>query len=277
VPSRSRSGSGTSRPGRPAGFSSPSLVDLDGDGRKEIVAPFYSTFVFDAQGHLLGKGRSSKGRVYAPGVVTDLEGDGIEDIVVGGNEGTVAAYEFRGGKLQRKPGWPASTKSGGQAPEVRGLAAADLDGDGRGRGGGTTTNTSSKGSQVFVFDANGRCSGRVATRHAWPRNRGYGAYGENVGIGTSTTTRSSRSSPPSTTTRSTRSTSTAPRSSPRRGSPTPSPARRGSGWPGATSSGGPARRSSAPLPPAQGGVAEPGPPAVAAVDRIPSVGRRPGR
>ncbi|HET6937119.1 MAG TPA: VCBS repeat-containing protein, partial [Nocardioides sp.] len=94
-------------------FSSPSLVDLDGDGRKEIVAPFYSTFVFDAQGHLLGKGRSSKGRVYAPGVVTDLEGDGIQDIVVGGNEGTVAAYEFRGGKLQRKPGWPTSTTSGG--------------------------------------------------------------------------------------------------------------------------------------------------------------------
>jgi hypothetical protein len=30
-------------------------------------------------------------------VVADLEGDGVTDIVVGGNEGTVAAYEFRGG------------------------------------------------------------------------------------------------------------------------------------------------------------------------------------
>src|SRR4051812_36357990 len=29
-------------------FSSPGLVDLDGDGRLEIVAPFYSTFVYDA-------------------------------------------------------------------------------------------------------------------------------------------------------------------------------------------------------------------------------------
>ena len=164
-------------------FSSPSLVDLDGDGRKEIVAPFYSTFVFDAQGHLLGKGRSSKGRVYAPGVVTDLDGDGIQDIVVGGNEGTVAAYEFRGGKLQRRPGWPASTKSGGQAPEVRGLAAADLDGDGRVEVVATTTNTASKGSQVFVFDANGRLFQPGGHAHAWPRNRGYGAYGENVGIG----------------------------------------------------------------------------------------------
>src|SRR6188768_3639844 len=56
-------------------FSSPGLVDLDGDGRKEIVAPFYSTFVFDANGHQLGVGRASKGRVYAPSVVTDLDGD----------------------------------------------------------------------------------------------------------------------------------------------------------------------------------------------------------
>ena len=83
-------------------FSSPGLVDLDGDGRLEIVAPFYSTFVFDAKGRQLGRGTASEGRVYPPSVVTDLEGDGITDIVVAGNEGTVAAYEFRGGGLQRQ-------------------------------------------------------------------------------------------------------------------------------------------------------------------------------
>ena len=37
----------------------------------------------------------------------------------------------RGGRLQLEPGWPASTCSGGQCPETRGMAAADLDGDGR--------------------------------------------------------------------------------------------------------------------------------------------------
>jgi len=163
-------------------FSSPGLVDLDGDGRLEIVAPFYSTFVYDANGRLLGKGRASKGRVYAPSVVTDLEGDGTPDIVVGGT-GSVAAYEFRGGSLHGKPGWPASVRSGGQTPEVRGLAAADLDHDGRVEVVATTTNTSSKGAQVFVFDAAGRLFQPGGRAHAWPRNRGYGAYGENVGIG----------------------------------------------------------------------------------------------
>src|SRR5204862_4654882 len=135
-------------------------------------------------------GTATKGRVYAPGVVADLDGDKVPEIVVGGNEGTVAAYDLVGGQLQVKPGWPASTCSGGQCPEARGMAAADLDGDGRVEVGVTTTNTSPTGSQVFVFEPDGR------VRPGWPRydrsddlrfngvgNHGYGAYGENVGIG----------------------------------------------------------------------------------------------
>ena len=131
-------------------FSSPGLVDLNGDRRLEIVAPFYSTFVFSPKGRLLGKGTATSGRVYAPSVVADLDRDGEREIVVGGNEGTVAAYSLRGGRLQLEPGWPASTCSGGQCPETRGMAAADLDGDGRIEVVATTTNTSPTGSQVFV-------------------------------------------------------------------------------------------------------------------------------
>jgi hypothetical protein len=182
-------------------FSSPGLVDLDSDGRLEIVAPFYSTFVFDAKGRQLGRGTASEGRVYPPSVVTDLEGDGVTDIVVAGNAGTVAAYEFRGGTLNVKPGWPASTNSGGQSPEARGLAAADLDGDGSIEVVATTTNTSPTGAQVFVFGANGELfQPEGGHSPAWPRynqlagagndvgfnqvgNHGYGAYGENVAIG----------------------------------------------------------------------------------------------
>jgi hypothetical protein len=181
-------------------FSSPGLVDLNGDGRLEIVAPFYSTFVFSSKGKLLAKGTASKGRVYAPEVVADLDGDGKPEIVVGGT-GSVVAYDYRHGKLRKKKGWPASVRNGGQTPEVRGLAAADLNGDGKVEVVATTTNTSPKGAQVFVFNAKGnRFQPKGGHKPAWPRynrltgrgndlhfnkvgNHGYGEYGENVGIG----------------------------------------------------------------------------------------------
>ena len=164
-----------------------------------MVWPFHSPFVFDATGHQLGKGPATKGRVYAPSVVADLDGDGTTEIVVAGDDGTVAAYALRGGRLARE--WRASTCSGGQCPEARGMAAADLDGNGRVEVVVTTTNTSSTGAQVFVFNAQGKLF-QPAGGHdpAWPRynrlgsrgndknfngvgNHGYGAYGENVGIG----------------------------------------------------------------------------------------------
>ncbi len=103
--------------------------------------------------------------------------------------------------LHLKDGWPASTDSGGQSPEGRGIAAADLDGDGSVEVAVTTTNTSPTGSQVFVFDAAGRLfQPKSGHSPAWPRynrltgpgndlrfnkvgNHGYGAYGENVAIG----------------------------------------------------------------------------------------------
>jgi hypothetical protein len=188
-------------PGETGWFSSPAVVDLDGNGTKEIVAPLYSTFVYDASGKQLAKGTASAGRVYAPGVVADLDGDKTTEVVVGGNQGTVAAYEWKGGALSVKAGWPASTCSGGQCPEARGMAAADLDGNGSIEVVVTTTNTAQGGAQVFVFEPDGTLyqpPGLSFT--AWPRyntatgpgndadfngpgNQGYGCYGENVGIG----------------------------------------------------------------------------------------------
>lgn len=182
-------------------FGSPAVVDLDKDGKKEIVLTLYSTFVFDAAGKQLAKGTATQGRIYAPGVVADLDGDGITEIVVGGNNGSVAAYEWKAGKLEVKAGWPASTASGGQNPEARGMAAADLDGDGKIEVAVTTTNTASTGAQVFVFSPSGKLYQPAGTPFpAWPRyntatgaggdadfngygNHGYGCYGLNVGIG----------------------------------------------------------------------------------------------
>jgi hypothetical protein len=182
-------------------FSSPGVADLDGNGTIEIVAPLYSTFVFDAKGNTLGKGTATKDRVYAPGVVADLDHDGVTEIVVGGDQGTVAAYEFESGTLSVKSGWPASTCSAGECPEARGMAAADLNGDGTIEVVVTTTNTQNAGAQVFVFEPDGKLFQPAGTSFpAWPRyntatgaggdadfngqgNHGYGCYGENVGIG----------------------------------------------------------------------------------------------
>ncbi len=45
-------------------FASPAVVDLDGDGKSEIVAALYSTFVFGADGSPRGaKGTATKGRI----------------------------------------------------------------------------------------------------------------------------------------------------------------------------------------------------------------------
>ena len=166
-------------------FASPALVDVAGDRKLEIVAPFYSTFLYDHRGRLLGKGTATEGRVYAPGVVADLDGDGAKEIVVGGNEGTVAALRRRHARqvarldVQRRP-VPRDARVGGRRPRSR---RPD-------RGGGDRRRTPrANGAQVFVFDA----AGNVAP--GWPRynasdadfngvgNQGYGAYGENVGVG----------------------------------------------------------------------------------------------
>ena len=187
-------------PGQTSWFASPVVADMDGDGSKELITAYYTLYVYDASGRLLDSAPGNGSRIYAPHVVTDLEGDGIYEIVVGqGSE--VYAYEWRNKKLIIKPGWPVDTTSAGESPEVRGLAAADLDLDGKIEVVATTTQTQSAGAQVFVFSATGSLFQPAGVNYqAWPRynNRtgiggdadrngaglhGFGCYGLNVGIG----------------------------------------------------------------------------------------------
>jgi hypothetical protein len=189
-------------------FSSPAIVDLS-DGAtttRALVVPSYSIDVYSATGELLShvdEGGATSGRIYPPAPIGDLDGDGVTDLVVGGSEGTAAAYEWRAGGFALKAGWEgASTCSGGDCPEARGIAAADLDGDGSIEAVFTTTNTAETGAQVFVFRPDGSIyqPASAAGFTAWPRynietgtgndadfngqgNHGYGCYGENVGIG----------------------------------------------------------------------------------------------
>ena len=190
--------------GQTSWYASPVIADLDGNGTNELIAAYYSVYVFDSERNLLAdSGDGDDGRVYAPHVVVDLEGDGSQEIVVGrGSE--VVAYSWAGNASGLDRRWVSDTTTANNAPEVRGLAAADLDGDGLIEVVATTTQTASTddgGAQVFVFDADGRIY-QPADGHepAWPRynNRsgegndadrnlqghsGYGCYGLNVGIG----------------------------------------------------------------------------------------------
>ena len=182
-------------------LASPVVADLDRDGENEIIVARYGLYVYDGDGDLLDSAEGNGRWIYAPHVVTDLEGDGITDIVVG-QEHEVIAYEWQDAGL--RPKWRKSTETAGEAPQVRGLAAADLDGDGDIEVVATTSQTQSArvgGAQVFVFDSAGDLFQHPSTPYpAWPRyndlsgpggdadrngpgHDGYACDGLNVGIG----------------------------------------------------------------------------------------------
>jgi hypothetical protein len=189
--------------GQTGWYASPVVFDLDGDGNNELIAAYYDVYVFDAGGALLDRTTDQQGRVYAPHVVADLDGDGVVEIVAGRTH-EVFAWEWVGGQLTIKDGWPADTTAGGDPPEVRGMAAADLDRNGTIEVVVSTTQTvptSDGGAQVFVFNPDGSpyqpAGGHIP---AWPRynaltgtgndadrngpgHSGFGCYGLNVGIG----------------------------------------------------------------------------------------------
>ena len=186
-------------------FASPAVYDLDNDGVNELIGTYYSIYVWDKDFTQLAKMPSQtyhKGRIYAPAVIADLDADGVTEIVVGGGKGMVAAYEWKNRSLSIKSGWPVRTYDGaGMDPEVRSLAAADLNLDGQIEIIAANTQTDSGEPQVYVLTPAGQLYQPPGLSfNAWPRfntalgpgndgdvngagHRGYGCYGENIGVG----------------------------------------------------------------------------------------------
>jgi hypothetical protein len=184
-------------------FGAPIIYDLNGDGRKEVIGTFYSIYVWDSNMNLLDKknsGTDYSGRIFAPAVVADLDRDGIPEIVVAAGS-KVVAYEWKSGHLSLKGGWPFDTSAGAGTPEVRSLAAADLDNSGTLEIIACNTQGATGKPQVFVLNPNGKLYQPPGISwNAWPRyntatgtgndadsngmgNQGYGCYGLNIGVG----------------------------------------------------------------------------------------------
>jgi hypothetical protein len=102
---------------------SPSVIDLDGDGAREVVAARGAeVVVWRKDGTLQGSVRLTGSRIWASPVVGDFTGDRKLEIVAA-CRGSLAMLDAN---LQPVTGFPVSWRD-----EMRSVAAGDLDGDGK--------------------------------------------------------------------------------------------------------------------------------------------------
>lgn len=156
-------------------YSSPAVVDVDGDGRRDVVAGSYDVVALDGDDGALKWRAASGGRVWPGIAVGDLDDDGQPEIVAGRSGGEVSVYRLDGGL---RTGWPVAAFASG---EVRSLALGDLDRNGRlavvaGVAAGTAVN------QVTVLGASGGVRAGWPARHAGEAGYGWGMYNQNLAV-----------------------------------------------------------------------------------------------
>lgn len=119
--------------------SPPAIGDIDGDGRKEIIF-LSSTNIWDRKDIVVLRSdgtmaqgwpkvlSTDAGTFGGPPALVDLDGNGLLDIVVPGDDDKIYAYRGDGTSL---PGWPHQTATGYCEFCKNGLAVGNIDGDGK--------------------------------------------------------------------------------------------------------------------------------------------------
>jgi hypothetical protein len=137
-------------------WSSPQIVDLDGDGRVEIVQGTGDFFkdgrgeyfkVWNADGSLRFR-FDTEGRVLANPLIADLDGSGRPEIVVATPAGHVYGVDARGRQLFDSQVMPFGAT--GELPILRSPVAVDVDDS------GDLEIMVSIGTQMVMLDSNGR-------------------------------------------------------------------------------------------------------------------------
>lgn len=153
-------------------YSSPAVVDLDGDGASEVVAAAYSMWALNGEdGSIQWSVDTPGGRVWPGVIVTDLDDDGDVEVAIGQGGGHLTVYDHQGNVV-----WSLRPVD----RELRGLSAFDLEGDNTleliaTAAVGSRTNT-------WVFEHTG------ALRPGWPQlnnDSGYawGVFNDNAATG----------------------------------------------------------------------------------------------
>ncbi|MBW1637062.1 MAG: VCBS repeat-containing protein, partial [Deltaproteobacteria bacterium] len=161
-------------------YSSPAVADLDNNGTFEVIGSAYSVAALKGTtGELIWRVDSGKDRNSPPGYshrtwpgiwVTDVDDDGMDEIITAHSGGYVSVYNNRG---YFKPGWPKRPTTN----ELRGLVVNDIDMDGTAEI--IVTGATYNQTNTWVFEHTGEL------RSGWPQlnnssGSAYGVFNDNA-------------------------------------------------------------------------------------------------